>query len=115
MNSKAFIAFLIVSGLVSLGIILFFAKRHPIPRFRPKRGEVVLLALIMGFASVGLSFFLSQLFEHDWDLNRTKRDPAKELSRPTGEGESGQNPGEGKESKASDDESLPPFLRESDE
>jgi hypothetical protein len=115
MNSKAFIAFLIVTGLVSLGIILFFAKRHPNPRFRPKRGEILLLSIFMLFGSVGISFFLSQLFEHDWDLNKTKFDP-ESLVTPgaEAEGNGGQGPAKKEASDDADDESLPPFLRNED-
>ena len=118
MNSKAFFAFLIVSGLVSLGIILFFAKRHPNPRFRPRRGEVVLLSIFMCFGSVGLSFFLSQLFEHDWDLNKTKLNPTESLERPGGEaGSPAHRDGEagGGSESGSEDETRPPFIPSEDD
>lgn len=113
MNSKAFIVFLIVSLLVSLGLLIFFAKRHPNPRFRPKRGEVFLLSIFLVFLSSGFSFFMSQLFEQDWDLNKLNKGAADELSNPTSGGEGPKPPGSdsGKDSESDSDENLPPFMK----
>ena len=56
-----------VCALVSLCIVLFFAKRHPNPHFRPRKSEVGIVSFMLLMASAGVSYFGAGLFETDID------------------------------------------------
>ena len=67
MNRQALIAFLIISVCVVVPFLYYYWRRNPNPRFRPKFGEMVLVALLaFGFTGGG-SLFMAQLMGLDVD------------------------------------------------
>ncbi len=59
-----------VCALVSVCIILFVAKRHPNPHFRPKKSEVAILSLLLFFASGGVALVTSGAFDANFDKEK---------------------------------------------
>ena len=59
-----------VCALVSVCIVLFVAKRHPNPHFRPKKSEVAILSLLLFFASGGVALVTSGAFDANFDKEK---------------------------------------------
>lgn len=87
---KYFYLFMIICVIVSIGIVIFFAKRHRNPRLRPKKGEVLLVAIILFMGSGFFSHFTAELIETDFDpekhKNKMSASQARGLSDPRGSG-----------------------------
>ncbi len=60
--------------------LLFYAKRHPHPKFRPKFGELVLVGMIFFGISIALTAMTSGLFEQENLDEKTKQ--AKKRKSP---------------------------------
>ena len=67
-NSQVFTVCLIVSGLASAAIVLYYAKKNPNPYFRPKKGELVMMSIFLGIISGTASLVLSSFFEADINI-----------------------------------------------
>ena len=76
--------------VISIGIVIFFAIRHRNPRLRPKKGEVLLVAIILFMGSGFFSHFTAELLTTDFDeeriKNKMKAAQARGLSDPKGSG-----------------------------
>lgn len=68
-NQTIFLITFWVAIAVCIPLFLYIAKRNPNPRFRPRPGELLLLAILMVGASAVISFAFSSLFGVD-DLVR---------------------------------------------
>ena len=79
-----------ICSVISFGILVFFAKRHRNPRLRPRRGEVLLVGIILFMGSGFFSHFTSELLSTDFDEERLKNNmrasQVRGLSNPTGSG-----------------------------
>lgn len=116
MNTKAFIVFLIVSLSVAAVVVLVYAKKHPNPYFRPKKGEVFMMSLLMVLFSVTASFIASQAFNTDFDLQKSKKEKDQaEKGYKTGDGTKPSNDSSDTDEPAPKvDDTLPPFLQDAD-
>ena len=65
LNSTILLITFGVAIAVCIPIFLYIARRNPNPRFRPRFGELVLLAIVMIGASAGVSILFSMLFGVD--------------------------------------------------
>ncbi|MEE2967098.1 MAG: hypothetical protein VX646_04385 [Verrucomicrobiota bacterium] len=76
--------------IISIGVVIFFAKRHRNPKLRPKKGEVLLVAIILFMGSGFFSHFTAELLTTDFDeeriKNKMKAAQARGLSDPGGSG-----------------------------
>ena len=76
--------------VVSVCVLIFFAKRHRNPRLRPKAGEVILVGVILFMGSGFFSHFTSELLTTDFDEERLKSNmkasQIRGLSDPSGSG-----------------------------
>mgnify|MGYP001164055164 CR=1 FL=1 len=76
--------------VISIGIVIFFAKRHRDPRLRPRKGEVLLVAIILFMGSGFFSHFTAELLTTDFDeeriKNKMKAAQTRGLSDPRGSG-----------------------------
>ncbi len=61
-NRTAFLITFSVAIAVCIPIFLYIAKRNPNPRFRPRPGELLLLAIVMIGGSAGISILFCTLF-----------------------------------------------------
>ncbi|MEM9480432.1 MAG: hypothetical protein AAGA58_12335 [Verrucomicrobiota bacterium] len=61
---------LVITGLVSAVVVLYYAKKNPNPYFRPKKGELVMMSMFLAIVSGITSFILSQFFQADVDLKK---------------------------------------------
>ncbi len=81
---------MVICVIISIGIVIFFAKRHRNPRLRPKKGEVLLVAIILFMGSGFFSHFTAELLTTDFDeeriKNKMKAAQARGLSDPRGSG-----------------------------
>jgi len=114
MNTKAFIIFLIVSLAVAAVIVLVYAKKHPNPYFRPKKGEVFMMSIFMSLLAVTASFIASQAFNNDFDLQKAKEreEQAKKGYTTGGESPGSSSSGNDPAPAPKVDDTLPPFLQE---
>ncbi len=62
MASPIFWIIFAVCIVVCVPILIYYAKRSPNPKFRPKFGEILLAGLLLVVASLGLSLGLSAVF-----------------------------------------------------
>ena len=87
---KYFYLLMVICLIISIGIVIFFAKRHRNPRLRPKKGEVLLVAIILFMGSGFFSHFTAELLTTDFDeeriKNKMKASQARGLSDPRGSG-----------------------------
>ena len=87
---KYFYLLMVICVIISIGIVIFFAKRHRNPRLRPKKGEVLLVAIILFMGSGFFSHFTAELLTTDFDeeriKNKMKASQARGLSDPRGSG-----------------------------
>ena len=102
--------------VVSSGILLYYANRHPHPKFRPKLGELLLVGMIFFGGSVLLTATTAGLFDQEnLDEGAKKiRDRAKPSASSGGGGDE-QDVGSGGGKDAADTifkEELPPFVPE---
>ena len=56
-----------ISGLVSLGVIFFYAKRHSNPHFRPGKREVLMVSLFLLMLSGGGCWMAGKLLDSNLD------------------------------------------------
>ena len=56
-----------ISGLVSLGVIFFYAKRHSNPYFRPGKREVLMVSLFLLMLSGGGCWMVGKLLDSNLD------------------------------------------------
>ena len=102
--------------IVSAGIVIFFAKRHRNPRLRPKKGEVLLVAIILFMGSGFASHFTAELLNADFDEEKMKSKleavQKRGLSNPSGSGVRIDSGG-GAETESSGPIDLPPDAPES--
>ncbi|MGI9239320.1 MAG: hypothetical protein ACR2RV_00885 [Verrucomicrobiales bacterium] len=112
-RSPAPTAIFILCLLVSGCVLLYYAKRHPHPRFRPKFGELVLVGMIFFGISIALTAMTSGLFEQENLDEKAKQ--AKKRSSPMRSTGGSDSDSDGKGGGASEDifkEELPPFVPE---
>lgn len=64
-NSTVFMVTFAVAMAVCIPVFLYIAKRNPNPRFRPRPGELLLLAIVMVGGAAGVSILFSSLFGVD--------------------------------------------------
>ena len=87
---KYFYLIMGICSVVSVCVLLFFAKRHRNPRLRPKAGEVILVGVILFMGSGFFSHFTSELLTTDFDEERLKSNmkasQMRGLSDPSGSG-----------------------------
>jgi hypothetical protein len=87
---KYFYLLMVICVIISIGIVIFFAKRHRNPRLRPKKGEVLLVAIILFMGSGFFSHFTAELLTTDFDeeriKNKMKAAQTRGLSDPRGSG-----------------------------
>jgi len=114
-RSPAPTAIFILCLLVSASILLFYAKRHPHPKFRPKFGELVLVGMIFFGISIALTAMTSGLFEQENLDEKTKQaKKRKSPMRSTGGAGPDSDAGAGGASENIFKEELPPFVPEED-
>ncbi len=53
--------------IVSVPVVCFFARRHPSPHFRPRKGEVFMVSLLLLLASGAASWMTSKMLDSDID------------------------------------------------
>ncbi|MEC7856469.1 MAG: hypothetical protein VYA96_01860 [Verrucomicrobiota bacterium] len=79
-----------ICSVVSIGVLIFYAKRHRNPRLRPRAGEVLLVGIILFMGSGFFSHFTAELLTTDFDEERLKNNmkasQLRGLSNPTGSG-----------------------------
>ena len=63
--TKPFWVIFSVLILVCLPVLLYYARKNPNPRFRPRPGELAFVALLMGLGSYALAFLMSFMFHAD--------------------------------------------------
>ncbi|MFV1995109.1 MAG: hypothetical protein ACC661_06705 [Verrucomicrobiales bacterium] len=68
MYSPIFQTIFLIGLCVSGVVVWFFARRHPNPRFRPRAGEVVLMAMLGVGISAGASVLLTRMFDSENEL-----------------------------------------------
>ena len=111
--NKAFFVFLCVSLLVAAVIVLVYAKKHPNPYFRPKKGEVFMMSVFMSVLAVVASFIASQAFT-DFDPKKAKEDKEQaDKGYKSGDGpssDSGSDNSRTTEPAPKPDATVPPFL-----
>ena len=87
---KYFYLLMCICVIISIGVVNFFAKRHRNPKLRPKKGEVLLVAIILFMGSGFFSHFTAELLTTDFDeeriKNKMKAAQARGLSDPGGSG-----------------------------
>tara|TARA_B110000196_G_C21026989_1_gene605651 strand:+ start:370 stop:744 length:375 start_codon:yes stop_codon:yes gene_type:complete len=87
---KYFYLLMVICVIISIGVVIFFAKRHRNPRLRPKKGEVLLVAIILFMGSGFFSHFTAELLTTDFDeeriKNKMKAAQTRGLSDPRGSG-----------------------------
>ncbi len=87
---KYFYLLMGICVIISIGVVIFFAKRHRNPKLRPKKGEVLLVAIILFMGSGFFSHFTAELLTTDFDeeriKNKMKAAQARGLSDPRGSG-----------------------------
>ena len=112
-RSPAPTAIFILCLLVSACVLLYYAKRHPHPKFRPKFGELVLVGMIFFGISLALTAMTSGLFEQE-NLDEKAKQAKKRNSpmRSTGGKDSDSEGGGGGASEDIFKEELPPFVPE---
>ncbi|MEM0897686.1 MAG: hypothetical protein AAGJ79_12470 [Verrucomicrobiota bacterium] len=124
MNTQVFTICLVVTGLVSAGIVLYYAKKNPNPYFRPKKGELVMMSLFLAILCGISSFILSQFFQADINLKEfaaedemrrqqsvkaSKGGPSSEYTPSSTIGSSATESGMSSGSAPRDAPSIPPF------
>ena len=118
-DTTASTAIFILCMLVSAGILLFYAKRHPHPKFRPKPGELLFVGMIFFGISIVMTTMTRGLFDQELLDEATKKAKA---SKPRGTAPSrGGGGNKGDETGAQDtggggenifEEETPPFVPE---
>ncbi len=53
--------------VVSLGVVCFYAKRHPNPHFRPGKREILMVSLFLLMTSGGGCWITARMLESDID------------------------------------------------
>jgi hypothetical protein len=99
--------------LVSGAILLYYAKRHPHPKFRPKIGELVLVGMIFFGISVTLTSMTAGLFEQE-NLDEGAKKTKNRSKEIRGGGGNSSDPG-GSEGAGGENifaEEKPPFVPE---
>ena len=59
--------------VVSFCVVLFYAKRHPIPHFRPKKSDIGLVSFLLLFVSGGVAFITAGAFDADYDKEKLEK------------------------------------------
>ena len=118
-DTTASTAIFILCMLVSAGVLLFYAKRHPHPKFRPKPGELLLVAMLFFGVSIVLTTMTRGLFDQEHLEEASKKAKA---SRQVGvapkpkAGGGGADDGTGQQQPAGGEnifeEEPPPFVPE---
>ncbi|MFT5106302.1 MAG: hypothetical protein ACI8XO_003915 [Verrucomicrobiales bacterium] len=104
-------AIFVLCLLVSGSILLFYAKRHPHPKFRPRLGELVLVGMIFFGISIGLTTMTAGLFDQenlDAAAKKAKKSKAPTVNQGGGAPDSDKEDGGEKEDIFKED--LPPFI-----
>lgn len=72
MSRSVFLAFFLVSVCVVIPFLWYYRNRNPNPRFRPRFGEMVLVAILAFGSMGGASMMMANLIGLDLDLNKLK-------------------------------------------
>lgn len=65
LNQTVFLVTFSVCLAVCIPLWIYIARKNPNPRFRPRPGELLLLAILMVGVSGGISIFFTSLFGVD--------------------------------------------------
>ena len=89
-----------ICALVSICVVLFYAKRHPNPHFRPRKSDVGIMSVVLLFLSGGVAFMTAGALDTDFDKEKMeqKAEEAQRMARVKGtsaEEELGLTEGEG--------------------
>ncbi len=87
--------------LVSFCVVVFYAKRHPNPHFRPKKSDIGLVSFLLLFVSGGVAFMTASAFDVDFDkekMDKKMKDAkrAADMKGTSVESELGVDPGKGR-------------------
>ena len=63
--SKIFLIIFFVLITVCVPILIYYARKNPDPRFRPRFGELILVGLFMVAGSGGLAYVMQGIFVVD--------------------------------------------------
>lgn len=112
-RSPAPTAIFVLCITVSACVLLYYAKRHPHPKFRPKLGELVLVGMIFFGISLALTAMTSGLFEQE-NLDAEGKKAKVEKRRMRSTGGSSEDTDGASQGKSEDifKEELPPFVPE---
>ena len=72
MSRSVFLAFFLVSICVVIPFLWYYRNRNPNPRFRPKFGEMVLVALLAFGTMGGASMMMANIIGLDLDFSKLK-------------------------------------------
>ena len=117
-RSPAPTAIFILCILVSAGVLLFYANRHPHPKFRPKFGELVLVGMIFFGISVALTAMTAGLFEQENLDDQAKKMKERKSGFTKGSGKKGDGTDADAAGGASEnifEEEVPPFVPEDED
>jgi hypothetical protein len=67
MNRQAFIAFLVIGLCVIIPFLYYYRNKNPNPRFRPRFGEMVLVAILAFGLTGGGAIFMASLMGVETD------------------------------------------------
>jgi hypothetical protein len=109
-------AIFVVCSLVSAGVLLYYANRHPHPKFRPKFGELVLVGMIFFGLSVIMTMMTAGLFDQENLDEHAKKQKTRKAPKSSGGGGGSDSDAEGGDSDATDmfEVEAPPFVPEVD-
>lgn len=62
-----------VCVLISGCIVLFYAKRHPNPHFRPRKSDVGIVSFVLLFLSGGVAFMTSGALDTKFDPKKMEK------------------------------------------
>jgi hypothetical protein len=101
-----------VCVLISACIVLFYAKRHPNPHFRPRKSDVGIVSFVLLFLSGGIAFMTSGALDTKFDPKKMekKMDEDRRMAKMNGtsvEEEAGLVPVEPGKAKTDDAVDLP--------
>ncbi len=81
--------------LVSFCVIVFYAKRHPIPHFRPKKSDVGLVSFLLLFVSGAVAFITTGALDVDFDKEKLEKKMKESQNKVQSDGDSGEAVGGG--------------------
>lgn len=81
--------------LVSFCVIVFYAKRHPIPHFRPKKSDIGIVSFLLLFVSGAVSFMTTSVLDVDFDKEKLEKKMKESQNKVHSDSDSGEIEGAG--------------------